>query len=148
MFPNKEKAFNIDMIAIDPVINFDLGKTTGETPTDVVDEQLNLRKLAGYLRNSLFQLRVGGADNLEIPLSELVTFAIEYNGDKWTRRMVRNGYKLNNSLKIGSDTRFTATIISAEGYYTHNETVNPLPEPENQINLKLFGFSLGLPVGN
>jgi hypothetical protein len=81
-FPNKTKAFNIKCICVDMDMN--LG----------ADEQETLKILRYFLKNSVLKTKLNRADHLSIPLDQCVPFGIEYDGEQYKTRLVRNGFSI------------------------------------------------------
>jgi hypothetical protein len=135
-FPNKSKAFMIDCIAVDVDVN--LG----------ANDQANLKALQFFLKNSLLKTKLNRADHLSIPLSECVPFAIEFDGENYTKRIVRNGFMIEgDGVKIPMNGEFEALIIPAQGYTTHATVVNPAETgSENEFRIILKGYSIQTPV--
>jgi hypothetical protein len=134
-FPHKTKAYNFTHITIEPDIN--LG----------VDEQETLKHLQFFLKNSTLKTKLNRADHISIPLSECVPFAIEYDGTQYTKRMIRPGFRIQDGIKIASNSEFEVHLVPAPNYSTHATNINPTPEQPNVIRLTMHGHALQVPAG-
>ncbi|MDR0927216.1 MAG: hypothetical protein LBO69_05560 [Ignavibacteria bacterium] len=133
-FPNKNKAFNINCIAVE--LNLNLGENMQET----------LAMMNFFLENSVLKTKWMRTEQLSIPLKGCVPFVIEFDGEKYTTRIVRDGFVMEEGIKIPMNGEFEATIHPAQGYKTHQSNINPAPNAENEIRLVLMGYSIQTPV--
>jgi len=134
-FPHKTKAFNISYIAVDVDINL------------AENKQETLKALQYFLKNSTIKTKWMRGDHLSVPLSECVPFVIEFDGHKYTTRVVRTGFYIKDGIKIPMNGEFEVEFVPAPRYSTHATAVNPEPEQPNVIRLTLIGHSLQVPVG-
>ena len=134
-FPAKTMAFNIQYITADVDVNF------GE------NKQETLELMRHFLKDSVIKTKLMRGDHLSIPLIDAVNCVIEHDGEKYTERVVRVGFKINYGIKIPLNGEFEAQLIPAPNFKTHPTAVNPIAGKPNEIRLSMHGYSLQTSVG-
>jgi hypothetical protein len=64
---------------------------------------------------------------------------IEYDGTHYTKKIIREGYRLPVSINLGAIDDFELTIDPADGYKTDGTLVNADPNGDNAIRCTLQG---------
>jgi hypothetical protein len=76
-----------------------------------------------------------------IPLEHCVPYVIEFDGVNYTKKMIRDGYRLPALIKLGSVDDFEISIDPADGYVTDSTAGNVDPYGPNSIRVTLQGTS-------
>ena len=126
-FPLKTSAMDVLSIRVDVDVNFSDTK------------QASLEKEYHFLKDSVVRTTVRKVEGLEIPLEHCVPYVIEFDGENFTKKMVRNGYNLPAPVKLGSIDEFQIVIEPAPGYAADVTAGNVDPAGPNSIRIGLLG---------
>jgi hypothetical protein len=126
-FPLKTVGMEITSISVEAGLNF------------ANDTQDSLKREFHFLKNSVLRTMIRKTAGMIIPLIHCVPYAIEYDGTHYTKKMVRTGYHLPASIKLGCIDEFDVSIDPASGYKTDEEVSNVDPKGANAIRIGLHG---------
>ena len=129
-FPLKTHALEIDTIRVDVDINFD------------ADKQKSLELERYFLQNSVLCSKLNRVDGIIIPLEHCVPQAIEYDGENYTKKVIRNGFKLPAPIQVNMGGNLAIAIDPGSGFKTDATSSNPDPLGANRITVTLIGRSI------
>ena len=92
--------------------------------------------------NSVVRTHLNRVDGIAIPLEHCVPYAIEYDGEKYTKKLIRNGFKLPAPIQVNMGGDLKVTIEPGGGFKTDATASNVDPLGPNRITTTLIGTSI------
>jgi len=129
-FPLKTEAMDITTIRVDVDVNFASTK------------QASLEKEYFFLKNSVLKTTLNRVGGLSVPLEHCVPYVIEYADDQYTKKMVRDGFRLPSTIAVNMGGMLEIALDPGRGFTTDATAGNVDPVGYNRITVTLLGRTI------